>query len=186
MLSKGLALKIELTAARLRELLHYDADTGVFTWKKPTAQCVRVGDRAGSCNRNRDKYRYIQLDGVMHAAHQLAWLYVHGMWAGTLLDHKNGGVDDNWINNLRPATNAENAQNQSVRSTNRSGFPGASWSTSKRKWVAQIMVLGKTVSLGTFGTAEEAGAAYRGAKARMHTFNPAVRAAGTASQGAKA
>lgn len=177
MLCKGLALKTELTAARLRELLHYDPDTGIFTWKKKTAQCVRVGDRAGGCNRNRDKYRYIQIDGVMHAAHQLAWLYVHGAWAATLLDHKNGCVDDNRIGNLRPATHAENAQNQCVRASNRSGYPGASWSASKKKWVAQIMVKGRSVSLGTFGTAELAGAAYRAAKSSMHTFNPVVRGA---------
>ena len=103
--------KQELTAERLREVLAYDPDTGVFTWKARTSPFsrVNVGDVAG--NLRRDGYIEICVDGRKHQSHRLAWLYVYGEWPADQIDHINGIRTDNRIANLREANNAENHHN---------------------------------------------------------------------------
>lgn len=66
-----------LTATRLREIVNYDRDTGIFTWKE-AAQGRRVGDEAGSIEPN--GYRILTLDGERYLASRCAWLHVNGVW----------------------------------------------------------------------------------------------------------
>ena len=49
-----------LTASRLRELLDYDPETGVFTWRVTRAPHFRPGDIAGYIDPN--GYRVIGVD----------------------------------------------------------------------------------------------------------------------------
>ena len=162
-----------LTAERLREILNYDPDTGVFTWRVPKGRRVKAGAVAG-CD-NGDEYIRIRIDGRDYRAHRLAWLYVHGCWPSDQLDHINGNRSDNRMSNLREATPAENNQNRAISSKNTSGFPGVHWHRAKCKWQAQINVNGKKRHLGWLSDPAEAHAAYTAAKARLHTFNPTVR-----------
>ena len=92
-----------ITEARLKERLHYDPDTGIFTWLKMSRQPKRLGSVAGGrC----DGYIQIYLDGLIYRAHRLAWLYMTGEWPVGYLDHKNGVRDDNrWCN--RPGSNED-------------------------------------------------------------------------------
>lgn len=100
---------IMLTQDRLRELLHYDPDTGVFTNIKPRHR-VKVGDIAGS---NSGKgYLQIQIDQKRYSAHRLAWLYTYGRFPEEFIDHINGNPSDNRIVNLREVTQRENLQNR--------------------------------------------------------------------------
>ncbi|MCK9994454.1 MAG: hypothetical protein Dbin4_02974, partial [Alphaproteobacteria bacterium] len=99
----------ELTQSRLKELLHYDPDTGVFTRRVQTSSNARVGDVAGCLHP--EGYRHIQIDGKRYAAHRLAWLYMTGEWPTNQLDHLNGVRDDNRWGNLREATHGQNQQN---------------------------------------------------------------------------
>lgn len=162
-----------LTQSRLKELLHYCPDTGVFTWQR-ARQGVRVGCVAGGIGG--EGYRSIRVDGRNYLAHRLAWLYVYGEWPKDQIDHINGVKDDNRIANLREATNAENNQNLAMRSSNKSGFVGVHWHSRDRKWHANIRINMKRKFLGRFNTPESAHAAYLAAKAELHTFNPTVRA----------
>lgn len=61
--------KTTLTAALLRELFAYDADTGLFTRKVSTTNRVKVGDVAGSPNQK--GYINIMVCGRLHPAHRL-------------------------------------------------------------------------------------------------------------------
>jgi len=70
--------------------------------------------------------------------------------------------------NLRAARQAENARNSRMRSSNTSGFKGVFWRADRQKWQAQIRLDRKRICLGTFETAEQAGAAYADAAKRLH------------------
>ena len=64
---------MELTAERVRELLDYDPDTGIFVWRKNRSN-VRAGSEAGTVKPegNNCVYRIIQIDGRLLRAHRLA------------------------------------------------------------------------------------------------------------------
>jgi hypothetical protein len=100
----------KLTAQRLRELFHYDPDTGIFTWRvKPRKGCVQIADIAGHVNHT--GYRSIKIDQRAYRAHRLAWLYMYGVWPPGDLDHDNTIKDDNRLVNLREATDPQNQAN---------------------------------------------------------------------------
>jgi hypothetical protein len=146
-----------VTAERLREVLSYDPMTGVFVWKTPTGRRIRVGSVAGTVNPDTG-YRIITIDRRMYPAHRLAWLYEHGQWPPSALDHKNRIRDDNRMANLRPATRSQNRAN-SATVRNKSGFKGAV-AYGKRHWQARIVIDGKSRNLGVFDTPAKAHAAY--------------------------
>src|ERR1700761_9727377 len=101
-----------ITQDRLKELLTYDPATGIFRWLVARGG-NRVGDRAG-CFDESLGYRKIRVDGKLYYAHQLAWLYVHGVFVKEI-DHRNMKGDDCWIDNLRPATRGQNTANRPPR-----------------------------------------------------------------------
>ena len=162
-----------LTAERLRELLHYDPETGVFTWRVANGRRVQVGTDAGYIDHQ--GYRRIRIDYALYRGHRLAWLHVHGEWPVDQIDHVNGARDDNRIANLRECTCAENQQNRSVHVVNTSGYPGVSRHKQSGKWVAHISLHSRRKYLGIFTSPEAAAEAYRIAKAKYHTFNPETR-----------
>lgn len=86
--------------------------------------------------------------------------------SGEICDHINGDILDNRRSNLRLATIRQNAQNQSVRTDNTSGYKGVSQQHNGR-WRATICINGKNKHLGYFATAEEASKAY-GNAAQQH------------------
>lgn len=94
-----------LSAGRLKELLHYDSDTGAFTWLAPTNRRIRVGTAAGSTRQ--DGYVKIVVDGSLHYAHRLAWLYTHGDLPPANISHIDRCRANNRIANLRAAIKAD-------------------------------------------------------------------------------
>lgn len=162
-----------ITQSRLKEVLHYDPETGVFTWLAQTGNRIKIGDIAGAVGAA--GHRYVGVDRKLYFSHRLAWLYVTGSWPRNQIDHRNGVRDDNRIANLREAAPGQNQQNIKLPSTNKSGFMGVSWSRQKRKWAAHIMLAKRSKYLGYFTTPEDAHAAYLAAKADLHTFQPVPR-----------
>ena len=158
--------KADLTAHRLRELLTYDHETGVFT--NLTARGgICVGRKTGRVDSR--GYLQICLDGRRHLAHRLAWLYVTGQWPANEIDHINNVRLDNRLSNLREADRSINMQNiRNPRLGNTSGCLGVSYHKITAKWVAQIQAKGKKKHLGVFNTIEEAANVYIEAKRRLH------------------
>lgn len=154
-----------ITQKELKERLHYDPDTGIFTYITSPAPRVMVGDSAGCINGN--GYKVITINYVLHFAHRLAWLYVHGCLPLDGIDHRNGIRRDNRMCNLRLATTSENAMNQGTNSSNTSGFKGVHRNKRLKKWQAMGTLGGKSCYIGLFKTAEEASVAYQ-AFAKQH------------------
>ena len=99
---------------RLQELFIYDPNLGLFYWKKPTSNRVKVGSIAGFSAP--DGYTHIRVDGKLHRAHRLAWVYMTGSEPKDLIDHINGERTDNRFSNLREATDRQNLNN-TIQST---------------------------------------------------------------------
>lgn len=66
----------------LSEVLAYDADSGVFTWKKDVSSRIKTGCRAGTFLRlqNGKDYLSITYRGRKLSAAQTAWLLHYGEW----------------------------------------------------------------------------------------------------------
>lgn len=156
---------------RLKELLNYDPETGVFTWVHTRGSKALAGSIAGHAEFNR--YVNIMLDRKLYKAHRLAWLYVYGVWP-TEIDHIDQCKHNNRINNLREVESSENKQNIAWFSHNTSGHKGVTWHKANQKWQAQIKVRGKNVYLGTFLTIEDAVKARQSALSEYHTHRPGV------------
>lgn len=155
----------DLSADRLRELLHYDQSTGIFTWAKDGARTIRAGNVAGYPKGR--GYWMIHVDGRMHLSHRLAWLHVTGKWPTGQIDHINGDRGDNRIANLRDVPQSTNQQNQRrAHATSQSGVLGVS---KVGNWFkARIRENGQLKNLGKFGSAEDAHAAYLARKRQIH------------------
>lgn len=153
--SQNLCARKPLTHERLLEVLHYDPETGIFTWKVRTSNRVRVGAIAGTPTTR--GYHEIHIDGVRYPAHQLAWFYFYGEWPTYLVDHESNIGTQNWIKNLRPANKSQNNANSKGHS--RTGFKGVALHRPGR-WVAQIQKDGRNIYLGIFRSPELAHEAY--------------------------
>jgi len=146
-----------LSIDRLRELLGYDPDTGVFTWKiaQPRTALGAVAGYPGPGGR-----LVVKLDGHMHYLTRLAWAYVRGVWPIGKIVQLNEVRADVRFENLAEKTQAEVSATMKVNTLNKSGHKGVSWSKSDAKWVAMITRNGRQHFLGKFETKEEAAAAY--------------------------
>jgi len=157
-----------LTQSQLKELLHYDPDTGIFTNKFSRSNKIKINTKADQIH-SVSGYKRISINNVRYTSHRLAWLYMYGLWPKGKLDHINRIRDDNRINNLREVTNSQNCQNTSLRADNTSGHKGVSWSKGHRKWQAQIKVNNVYLYLGRFDILDDAIAARKQAEEQLHT-----------------
>ena len=157
-----------ITQSILKEYLHYDPDSGLFTWIKRTGRYDRTGQIAGSFGRG--NYWFVTIKTQKYRAHRLAWLYIHGEWPEYEIDHINHIKTDNRLINIRSATRRENMSNTSLFSTNTSGFNGVSWDKAREKWEAYINTSGKKINIGYFYDIEAAIEARKAAniKYRFH------------------
>lgn len=160
-----------ITQTRLKEVLDYSPETGVFTWRerdvpldadraKVSAWNTKYAGKAAGVKTH--GYIRISIDDKKHYAHRLAWLYSYGSMP-SLLDHKNRNGFDNRISNLRIATKRQNVKN-SDRRDNTSGHRGVRRSANGKRFIVQHKTPGRPCSyIGTFDTIDEAVAAYKAA-----------------------
>lgn len=120
----------------LSEVLSYDAETGVFRWKKQLSNRAKINNIAGNFDPN--GYRVVRVNGRNLFCHRLAWLFYYCEDPIIRIDHKNGNTSDNRISNLRLATNAQNSWNMKKSRRNTSGVKGLTWDATNSKWHVRI------------------------------------------------
>lgn len=143
----------------IQSILNYDENTGIFTWKKSAANCIKVGQSAGTIEAS--GYIRIKILQKKYLTHRLAWLFCFGKFPSDKIDHKNGIRHDNKISNLREATSAENNKNAVKRKDNISGYKGVCFIKTSSKWMAYCNLNGKQHHLGCFNKKEDANLAYQ-------------------------
>lgn len=180
-------MKDLLTQELVKEFLHYDPDTGVFTWRERSRKWFK-GEKQHCCDswntrhagkvagnkytkpHNKKSYLQVSVFDCWYSCHQLAFLYMNGS-IPECIDHINGdGTDNRWCN-LREVTHAENSRNLKLSSRNTTGVVGVSWSKSRNKWVASINVKGKTKFLGRFNELSDAVNARKEAE-KLYNYHP--------------
>lgn len=158
-----------ISHSRLKELLHYNPETGVWTWLRATSARKPAGSEAGDVKPS--GYRLIGVDGVRYRAHRLAWFYVTETWPDSLIDHIDGIRSNNAFSNLRLANCQQNAANSKISKNNTSGYKGVYWLKQRSLWAAKVNVGPKQIYLGSFQKAEDAARAYeQGAKRYFGEF----------------
>lgn len=141
-----------ITQEELKKLLHYDPETGAFTWLRITSNRVKVGMEVGSILNSSCGKSYIEtrICCKRYLIHRLAFLYMTGSLPSEEVDHIDGnGCNNKWIN-LRKSDRSENQKNIRRRIDNKSGITGVYWSKNRCKWIAQISLNGRIKFLGNF------------------------------------
>jgi len=155
----------------LRQLLEYNASTGLLFWKpRPLHLFSSVRD-ADSWNTRyagreaftsvRGGYRLGSINDTMYSAHRIAWAIFYGVVPEKEIDHIDCDRSNNKICNLRIATRSQNQQNSKSQKTSTSKFKGVSWEGRAKKWRAQIKVQNGYKHLGYFDCEQKAWAAYK-------------------------
>ena len=177
-----------ITQAKLKRLLHYDPETGDFTWLERTPDMFEDGKRnketicktwnskyAGTVAGSVDGKGYIQImiNHIYYMAHRLAWLYENGEIPDYQLDHINNDKQDNRIFNLRKASGSQNCANKALTKSNTSGYKGVYYEKVMNKYRASIRINGKKIRLGFFDDPAEAHETYK--KAAEELFREFAR-----------
>ena len=164
---------MSLTAARARELLDYNRETGALRWRIAPRRGISPGSVAGG---RRGRYVTLQIDGKKYQAHRVAFLIVTGIWPADEIDHRDlSGLNNEWAN-LREASPTQNKGNTGVAVHNTSGVKGVSWDKARGRWVAMIKIAGKQRNLRRFDNLDAAAGAYLSA-AKKHFGDDFARAA---------
>jgi HNH endonuclease len=156
----------DITQARLKSWLHYEVETGVFTWLVNMGRKKTKGCRAGTINGQ--GYRQIKINGTLYKASRLAWLYVTGEWPDEDIDHRNRVRDDDRFENLRVATRQQNSRNkdQSSKRVNGTDEPLEPGVFKRANGTYQVQIDG--IHFRTFKTYQEANPFARKIRRELH------------------
>jgi hypothetical protein len=144
----------------------FDYKDGKLTWKNPSnPKRTPIGSIAGTVSKR--GYIHIQYMKKIYKAHRLVYLMFRND-TPTLIDHINGVLTDNRIENLRSASYVENQRNSSKRIDNSSGIKNVSWHKRIAKWSVQLSVEKRIKHFGYFDDFELADLVATEARNKYH------------------
>lgn len=150
----------------------YNEETGEITWKDwispdwysykkwhDTFMSERAGKRV-EFYKLRSGHLQVSVAGrTCVRAHIIVWVLTQGQLPQNQIDHIDGDVLNNRIENLRDVPCHINSRNKRISSRNVSGVTGVGWDKNSQKWRARVEMYRKEIYLGAFDTIEEAAAA---------------------------
>lgn len=113
----------------------FDYSDGKLYWRKRMSSKAPQNAEAGFIQGN--GYRGVGIRGRVYAAHRLVYLYHHGCLPAAI-DHIDGDILNNRVENLRPATALQNGANRKRGVNNSSGVKNVSWCKTAQKWTVMI------------------------------------------------
>lgn len=138
----------EISLTRGRVALVDDED---FEWLSTKKWCIQENRKNGHAYAHTSRWKgkkYVYMHRIIIGAKK-----------GQIVDHINGNTLDNRSSNLRIVTPRQNQQNMHYERSSK--YPGVSWYTNDKKWVARIQIEGKNKGLGYFKSEKEAFEAYK-------------------------
>jgi hypothetical protein len=138
---------MSLTQEEAHRLFEYK--DGVLYWKVSSAQCVEIGDTVGGTNGRKNPYLRTQINKQRYLVHRIIFL----MWYGympEIIDHIDGNISNNKIDNLRPANRCENRHNASKNKNNTSNCKNVFYHKNRNVWMVRVMANKKIIHCGTF------------------------------------
>ncbi len=159
-------LKNMITQEYLKCILNYSPETGGFTWLKSKTNRALPGSSAGCLDSK--GYRVIGINGKLHKAHRLAFLWMTGEIPIDHIDHENHIRSDNTWTNIKLTTPLSNQRNRKLPTNNKTGIIGVRSNNKGRKkpYRANIVVKGETINLGTYFSLFEAACARKSAEVK--------------------
>jgi hypothetical protein len=170
----------------LLKLLRYEPETGKLYWLERSIEmfshckqgAVRHCRAWNTKNAGNEAFtaisEYGHLRGCINRqfvhAHRVAWKMAYGedpIW----IDHIDHNPQNNRLSNLRSVTHKENMRNGRLRRTNKSGQTGVCFNERDNRWVAGIVVDGRTIGLGYYRKKSDAVSARLEAEVR-YGFHP--------------
>ena len=167
-------------AAKASGMVMYDSESGSMVWL-PKAPDAKDSARWNARYANRESgtiddkgyrrilFRFDKKQAFKIRAHRLAWFIIYGTLPSGEIDHINQDKSDNRISNLRDVPKELNQRNGTRKSNNTSGIPGVTWHKQRKKWCAQVSVLGIHYHIGLFNDINDADIAVREFRAK-HGF----------------
>lgn len=108
----------------------------------------KAGSKAGTY-RARDNAYQVIINKKHFLVHRVVFM-MHNGYMPEFIDHKDGNRSNNRIENLREATECQNAQNATLRSDNKSGAKGVNWCSASKCWQVRVQSSKKRIHLGVF------------------------------------
>lgn len=164
--------------SRLIRQVRVEGDVVFITLTKGYEAMIDACDRHLVEGRNWHSKETFRADGSLRSVYAISGkpnLLMHRVLMGDDQPDHVDHIDGNGLNNrrhgesgnLRLATVAQNAQNQSAPCSNKSGKKGVIWNKACQKWQAQIRKDGHLKYLGVFVDKISASAAYDAAAAGL-------------------
>lgn len=100
----------------------------------------------------KDNCGYIRVSlgrGKKLLAHRVIFLIAHG-WLPEVIDHIDGDITNNRIDNLRACTQQENLLNAKKRVDNTSGTKGMAFCKTTNRWRVRFRVFGRSMDFGRY------------------------------------
>jgi hypothetical protein len=136
----------DLTQEKIKEYLHYNPVSGVFTWIKNKGR-AKKGDECST----KDKLGYYRIffDRRGYGLHEIAHLYMTGKFAKGHVDHIDRNPSNNKWENLRDASYVTSGRNKGLSKRNKSNIVGV-YKHTNGKWCATLRVNGISKYFGIY------------------------------------